>query len=131
MAETKECPECGAEVSGDAQFCPECGASLTPTKQAARAQTYSRPSVIKTMFSKSLSLGGTIFGIVLAWLGRLINVFADPGSTAMDAARVLDSLGFMMIGVFLVGGGISNSDMNEFVRLGMVLGGILSLALAL
>lgn len=128
MAETTECPECGSEVGEDAQYCPECGASLTATIKPGRV--YTRPSVIKSLFSKSIALGGTIAGIILVWISRLINIFADPGSTAMDGANVLNSLGFMSMGVFLVGGGISNSDLNDYVRLGMVLGGILLVTLS-
>lgn len=137
MAEVSKCPECGAEIEEGSKFCPNCGADLTAEArppqetQPTRGRGYSRPSLLETIFSKKLTLAGTIFGIIITWIGGLIWIFADAGTAGMSAARVLNELGLMIIGVFVVGSGISNSEINQFARLGMILGGILLIALTL
>ena len=114
------CPKCGAENPGGAKFCLNCGARLgLPAKE-----------VFELLFSRSLIVAGSLLGILLAWIGTLVFTFGESG-TATNAAETLNFLGFALVGTFLICGGITNRDIDKFVRLGMILGGVIMLGLRL
>lgn len=131
IAQISTCPECGAELEGEVNFCPECGADITRAGPAApTAVPAGTGNVVEWLFSKTIAVMGSVFGIILAWIGSIISAFGSS-STAYKAAATLNFSGFAVIGIFVLGAGISNSDMNKFARLGMTLGGLLMLALTL
>lgn len=131
MAKTSNCPECGADIEEGANFCSECGADLSRTKPTTpRAAPAVSKSALESMFSRTVATVGSVFGILLAWIGAIIGVFGS-GSTALNAAATLNYLGFATTGIFVLGAGISNSDIDRFARLGMILGGLLMLAFTL
>ncbi len=132
MAQISNCPECGADIEEGANFCPECGADITSSTKPTTTPSPRRASedIIESMFSKTIVAIGSMFGIVLAWIGTIIATFGD-GSTAMKAAATLNYLGFALIGIFILGGGVTNSEIDKYPRLAMVLGGLILIALTL
>lgn len=69
-------------------------------------------------------------GILLAWIGTIVFTFGES-EAATKAAGTLNFLGFAFLGTFLICGGIANREFDKFVRLGMILGGVLMLGLRL
>ncbi len=115
------CPKCGAENPGVAMFCSNCGARLgVPAK-----------GVLESLFSQSLIVAGSLLGILLAWIGTIVFTFGGGSEPAIKAAATLNLLGFALLGTFLTCGGIANQDIDKFVRLGMILGGVIMLGLRL
>ena len=118
-----KCVKCGASLPPGAAFCPSCG-----TPKAEEQPTYTQPnhgstgaginSLFDMIFSKTVIIVGIAIGILLAWISLLIMVFA---SGSANVAIVLNSIGFIGIGLLLVGGGIFNNNIDKHVRLAMVL----------
>ncbi len=123
MAVSK-CIKCGANLPTGAAFCPACGAPKAEEKQKYQP-SYQRissgiglTSLFDIIFSKTVIIIGIAIGILLAWISLLIVVFASGSS---DVAIVLNSIGFIFIGLLLVGGGIFNNNIDKYVRLAMAL----------
>jgi len=119
------CNKCGAGFPEEANFCPGCGAKRGATTQyAAPQQAY---GIFNSLFSKNLIIIGVCFGILLAWIGSIIYIFgaitAIPNMDAIKAALVLGFIGFAALGLFLLGGGIFNKEIDKYVRVGMVVMG--------
>ena len=118
------CSKCGASFPEEANFCPSCGAKRGATTQYATQQTY---GIFNSLFSKNLIIIGVCFGILLAWIGSIIYIFgaitAIPNMDAIKAALVLGFIGFAALGLFLLGGGIFNKEIDKYVRVGMVVMG--------
>ncbi len=135
MANTK-CLKCGAEIPEGTNFCPSCGA---PSKAAqskpmqGMPQTMSRGpgmgGVFDTLFSKMFVYIGILLGILLAWIGGIIVLFTT-GNVA-NVGVVLNSLGFVSLGAFMLMGGLTNKKFDKFVRLGMIVGGAVTITLSL
>jgi len=153
MAATK-CNNCGAKIPKEAQFCPGCGAPKPAVQQAPQQtqpapqqmQTMSKPMVagsnsmqglLNTIFSKKFIILGVCLGILLIWIGIVIGNFSigypytDMNFYGPKFAGTINSLGFAILAIALIGGGIQNRRIDKFVRMGMVFGGTLSLGLAL
>jgi len=117
----KICSKCGAENPGEAKFCSNCGTRLVvPVK-----------GVLESLFSQPLIVAGSLLGILLAWIGTIVFIFGGGSEPATKAAATLNFLGFALLGTFLTCGGITNQDIDKFVRLGMILGGVIVLGLRL
>ncbi len=82
-----ECPECGAEVAGDAEKCPNCGAVFAKEEaeeapapeEPAPAEPEAAPavSVSETEESKVSALSGRLIDVVvLGTIGALLAIFA-------------------------------------------------------
>lgn len=138
MAVSK-CNNCGATIPAGAAFCPSCGAPkaveqppVAQTVQPNQYQMYPTHSSIEgffdSLFSTKFIILGILLGLLLIWIGNISSIFIlSPTSsdlTGIRAASVLSSLGLFIIGVFAIGGGISNKNIDKFVRLGLVFGGI-------
>lgn len=115
------CPKCGARVPKGAKFCLDCGAPVGVPPKA----------VIESLFSRSNIVTGSLLGILLAWIGAIVFTFGIESEAAVKAAATLNFIGFASVGIFLICGGIANRDIDKSVRLGMILGGALMLALTL
>ena len=76
-------------------------------------------------------MAGSLLGILLAWIGTIVFTFGSESEAATKAAATLNFLGFAFLGTFLICGGIANRDIDKFVRLGMILGGVIMLGLRL
>ena len=134
-----KCSKCGANIPDEAGFCPSCGATKAGGQSAPQA-TYrsmnpSNPKSISPLegifdmaFSKTAIIIVIALGILFAWIGIVIGIFA---SGSANIAMLLSSMGFAAMGLFLIGGGIWNSRINKFVRLAMVLMGIYLVVTAL
>ena len=160
-----KCLKCGTKIPKEARFCPSCGAvkgietpqpvqsqpvqpqpvQPQPVVQPQPMQSPSQPihETLGPLFSKNLIIMGVLLGILLAWIGSIIGIFAvgtvtigamtvNAGGDALtNAGLVLKSLGFVFIGLFLTGGGIINKDIDKSVRLGMIVGGAITIAMGL
>jgi len=121
MAVSK-CVKCGANLPPGAAFCPSCGTPkaeeqpITPVYHGSTGAGLN--SLFDIIFSKTVIIIGIAIGILLAWISLLIMVFA---SGSANVAIVLNSIGFIGIGLLLVGGGIFNNNIDKHVRLAMVL----------
>ena len=135
MAKTK-CLKCGAEIPEGTNFCPSCGAPSQATKSK---QMQGRPQpmpggmgmggVFDTLFSKMFVYIGILLGILLAWIGGIIVLFTT--GTVANVGVVLNSLGFVSLGSFMLMGGLTNKKFDKFVRLGMLVGGAVTITLSL
>jgi hypothetical protein len=63
-------------------------------------------------------------GILIACIGGLIYTFSN-NINMFRAGLILNVLGSLMIGSFLLIGGMQNKNYDKFVRLGMIVGGVL------
>ena len=75
--------------------------------------------LLGVVFSKTLIIGGFLFGLLFAWIGYIVFIFSTPVSTDITAFKValfLNSLGFASICMFLIGGGIANINIDKFIR---------------
>ena len=119
-----KCVKCGAILPQGAAFCPSCGSPKAEEQQKYQPM-YQQSStgigllgLFDIIFSKTTIIIGIAIGILLAWISLLIVVFASGSS---NVAIVLNSIGFIAIGLLLIGGGIFNNNIDKHVRLAMVL----------
>ena len=146
--EATKCKNCGAQIPAGAEFCPGCGApkggvqrSVPQQTQAASQPIYSVPNsmqgFLNTVFSKKFIILGVCLGILFIWIGMVIGNFSigypysDVNFYGPKFAATINSLGFAILAVALIGGGIQNRRIDKFVRMGMVFGGTLSIGLSL
>lgn len=129
-----KCSKCGADIPDNAAFCPACGAPKGEVQQPKPVQpqpvrmatsSISRNSsplegLFNMVFSKTAIIFAIAIGILFAWIGVLIMIFAS-GST--NIAMFLSSMGFAAMGLFLLCGGIWNRKINAYTRIAMVLAG--------
>ena len=129
-----KCSKCGADIPDKAAFCPACGEPKAEVQQPQPAQpqpvrmatgSMSRNSsplegLFYMVFSKTAIIFAIAIGILFAWIGVLIMIFAS-GST--NIAMFLSSMGFAAMGLFLLCGGIWNRKINAYTRIAMVLAG--------
>ncbi len=124
----EKCSKCGAEIPADSKFCLQCGGKVNrETKTATDEQIH---ILIKSIFSKNFIIAGFLLGLFLAWIGTLVLTFSGD-LTGFKAAITLNYLGFFLMGIFLIGGGIVNDLFDKYVRLGMIFGGSFLLASSL
>jgi len=119
-----KCSNCGANLPPGAAFCPNCGTPRAAEQPMTTTPIYHSSSgsnlnsLFDIIFSKNVIIIGIAIGMLLAWVSLLILVFA---SNSYNIAVVLNSIGFIGIGLLFVGGGVFNNNIDKFVRLGMVL----------
>jgi len=127
------CAKCGAKIPAGGKFCLECGTPVGAQQAPAAApvQAPARGGFFDTLFSKTFILVGALLGILLAWIGSVIFAFGGAEANIYRLGVVLNSLGYAALSIFLIGGAISNKSLDKFVRLGMVFGGAVLLAMGL
>jgi len=119
MVEDK-CSKCGAEIPMDSKFCLSCGAKIGKEIRPVSEPVH---QVFHSLFSKNLIVAAILLGILFIWIGVIILTFSSD-VTGIRAAQTLNSLGFFLVGAFLIGGGIVNDLMDKYVRLGMIVIGV-------
>ncbi len=131
---TVKCSKCGADIPDTAAFCPSCGAPKPsqpapqpPTSRPPQQQSYpsggqSKSSglegFVKTIFSKMFIMLGVCIGILIAWIGSIINLFAAQYG---NVGSFLSGFGFLGAGLMMFGGGFLNHKIDKYIRLGLVL----------
>ena len=116
----EKCSKCGAEIPSNSKFCLSCGVKVEKETRPEREPIH---EVFRFLFSKNLIITAIIFGILFIWIGVIVLTFSTD-LTGHRAAQILNSLGFFITGVFLIGGGIVNDAMDKYVRVGMVVIGV-------
>jgi hypothetical protein len=116
----EKCSKCGAEIPSNSKFCLSCGVKVEKETRPEREPIH---EVFRFLFSKNLIITAIIFGILFIWIGVIVLTFSTD-LTGHRAAQTLNSLGFFITGVFLIGGGIVNDAMDKYVRVGMVVIGV-------
>ena len=113
-----KCSKCGADIPDNAAFCPACGAPKGEVQQPKPVQpqpvrmatgSMSRNSsplegLFYMFFSKTAIIFAIGLGILFAWIGVIIMIFATGSA---DIAMFLSSMGFAAMGFFLLCGGIT------------------------
>lgn len=115
-----KCSKCGADIPLDSKFCLNCGAKVIKDTQQVNEPIH---QVFRFLFSKNLIIAAILFGLLFIWIGALVLTFSTD-MTGLRAAQTLNSLGFFVVGIFLIGGGIVNDMMDRYVRLGMIVIGV-------
>jgi hypothetical protein len=123
----EKCNKCGADIPTNSKFCLECG-----TKVGREIRPANEPvnPVFQSLFSKNLIVAAILLGILLIWIGALILPFSTD-LTGLRAAQTLNSLGFFIVGAFLIGGGIVNEVLDKYIRFGMIVIGVYMITMAL
>jgi len=127
-----KCIKCGVEIPDSACYCPNCGSPRPKEQRSSQSKYLSMKAsnfngispfegIFNIVFSKTMIILVIALGILLAWIGVVIRIFA---SGSANIAILISSIGFAAMGFFLVCGGIWNSRVDKFVRLAMVLMGI-------
>jgi hypothetical protein len=92
-------------------------------------------NVEDTFFTKKTIIGGIFIGIIIALIANLTVTFGFTSFTSnyffIQFTSALSTIGISIIGSFLILGGISNTSIDKFVRLGMVVAGGSLIAMAL
>ncbi len=136
MAVSK-CVKCGANIPGGAGFCPACGApkAAEPVPQPAPVAPASQPvsggpssflGIFNTLFSELITFVMILLGLLFACIGGIMLVFAGD-LTVLRIGIILNSLGFVFMGTFLLMGGLVNKGFDNYVRFGMIVGGAIML----
>ena len=147
MAATK-CNKCGAIIPDGASFCPGCGAPKGEEKPAATAtvQQQAPPpqptyvqrtssnmnimNIYEKIFSKTMLLLGVSLGVLLIWIGNIIATYSDD-SGGLKLGIVVNTLGFAILGIILIGGAITNKALDKNVRTGMIISGAIMLGMSM
>ena len=116
----EKCSKCGAELPSNSKFCLSCGVKIEKETRSEREPIH---EVFRFLFSKNLIIAAILFGILFIWIGAIVLTFSTD-LTGYRAAQTLNSLGFFITGVFLIGGGIVNDTMDKYVRVGMIVIGV-------
>ena len=131
MAEIK-CAKCGANIPEKAAFCPACGAPKEEEQPQPKAQkpksemkpSKSIPELIDSIFTEPNMFIMIPLGILIACIGGLIYLFSGS-VTGLRAGMIVNVFGCLLIGMFLLMGGITIKNYDKFVRLGMIVGGVI------
>ena len=115
-----KCSKCGNEISPDAKFCLNCGKKVVKESNSINEPAH---QLFQSLFSKNIIVAAILFGILFIWIGVVISTYSTD-ATGWRAAQTLNSLGFSLAGVFLIGGGIINDKMDKLIRVGMIVIGV-------
>jgi len=140
---TMICYKCGARIPGGAAFCPSCGAPkaaeqpvsqpMAPAPQPMYRGTgmNSLKDIFDTIFAENVVFIMVLLGVLLACIGGIMFIFAVLDVTYIRISIILNTLGFVFMGVFLLMGGITNKNFDKYVSFGMIVGGAIMLTWAL
>ena len=141
------CTKCGAKLPAGGKFCLECGtpigaqqapvavpaAAPPPVAQPRPSGASSLQGIADFVFSKFIIMLGICIGALLAWIGTILATFWGGTVTAggitistgpgLTANTIMGGMGFGGIAVLLLGGGLLNKKIDQYVRAGMIIAG--------
>ena len=123
----ESCNKCGVEIPADSKFCLNCGAKVPKHTQQVSEPVH---QMFRMLFSKDMIIGAVLIGLLLIWIGILLLTFSTE-VTGYRVAETLNSFGFFITGIVLIGGGIANDVIDKYVRVGMVLIGVYMITVVL
>lgn len=82
------------------------------------------------IFTKTKIIIGIALGILFAWVGNIVTIYAED-SSGVKTGLLLNSFGFAVLGLFLIGGGIANKTLDKNVRTGMIFGGAILIGMSM
>ena len=133
--EAEFCPSCGAPKGAKAVTQQPAKAQPAAQQPVAQQAVYQQQQPMQSsnpmsmqkvsplagifdmVYSKTLIIGLTAIGILLAWIATMIGIFSSENG---DIAQALLSTGFALIGLQLIAGGIWNNRIIPLARLGMI-----------
>jgi len=136
------CLKCGARIPSGAAFCPNCGAPKAVEQPVQQPQpvavmpqqmyrpTYSLKDIFSTIFSESIVFVMILLGVLLAAIGGLIFLFAGDVN-GLRIGTILNTTGFVLMGLFLLMGGLTNKNFEKYVSFGMIVGGAIMITWSL
>ena len=96
----EKCLKCGNELPKDAKYCFNCGAKVFKEPHQINEQIH---PLFNSLFSKNLIVAALLLGMLFIWIGVIISTY-NTDMTGWRAAQTINSLGFFIVGVFLIGG---------------------------
>lgn len=130
-----KCANCGANIPDKAAFCPACGApkqekqpepqQAASTPKPVQQPSKSIPELVESIFTETNMFIMIPLGVLIACIGGLINFYG--GFNYSTAGIIVNVLGVLFIGMFLLMGGITIKHYDKFIRLGMIVGGAIML----
>ena len=123
----EKCNKCGAEIPIDSKFCLSCGAKVEKVTQKVSEPVH---QIFHMVFSKNIVIAAILLGLLFVWIGVIAMTFSTD-TTGYRLAMVLNSFGFFIIGIVLIGGGIVNDTIDKYVRLGMIVIGVYMITVVL
>lgn len=137
-----KCSNCGANIPAGAAFCPNCGAPKPveqPVQQPQPVAVMPQPmyrgvsslkDILNTIFAENMVFLMVLLGVLLASIGGLMFLFSGD-LTVYRIGIILNTLGFIFMGVFLLMGGLTNKNFEKYVSFGMIVGGAIMLTWSL
>ena len=87
------------------------------------------------LFKRNMLVMGILLGLFFVWIGNVVFTISYPltssNMTGIKLGIFLNSLGFAGITMFLLGGGFLNKSFDKYIRMIMIISGVIVLIMTL